>query len=189
MHCPSSMSRNTENWFEHNKATVPGVPRVDSQFNTTGDWEYPGNPPPDFHPQDSSCRTAEIRLAGACTCSMATALLQRFPCWTSKDCKIVYLHQTSQWEAWNHSGFAPFPSHQSRIMSRCQGGIDTQKHTQTKELLRVNKRQASTHTLCAMGQKDGGITAYLPVAAFEDLKTLKVWSPALTSPKAILQFC
>lgn len=125
---------------------------------------YPGNPPPDFHPQDSSCKTAEIRLAGAWTCSVATALLQTFPCQTSKDCKIIYLHQTSQWEAWSHSGCAlshltNAEQHNHAEMS----GRDWHTHTHGDHRATWGeRRQASTHTLCAVGlhtviKKDGGL--------------------------------
>lgn len=172
LHCHSSMSRNnTENWFEHNKATVTGMTRADSQYNTTA---YPGNPPPDYQPQDSSCKTAEIRLVGAWTCSMATALFVEISLLNLKGLQIIYLCHTSQWEAWSHSGFAPFPSHQSRTTHHAEmSGRDW--HTQTHRDHRATRGQQEagqhTDTLCsgvAHSHKERWeIATHLPGAAFE----------------------
>lgn len=201
LHCFSSMSRNnTENWFEHNKATFTcSMTRVDSQCNTTGDCVYPGNPPPDFHPQDSSCKIAEIRLAGAWgehavwpqpSCRGFPAESQR----TARSFISTKLHS----ERSEVTLVLP-PSHltkaEQHTMLRCQGWTDTHKHTQTTELFGVNSRQASTHTLCAVGiahsdKERGGDCC---TVASSCLWRLSDWSaeqsPALTSPKAILQFC
>lgn len=194
LHCFSSMSRNnTENWFEHNKATLTcSMTRVDSQCNTTGDC-VPRQPAPRLPPsglilQNSwgqTCRSLRW------TCSVATALLQRFPCWISKDCKIIYLHQTSQWKVWSHSGFAPFPSHQSRATHHAEmSGMDWHTHTHSDHRA-IWGEQASTHTLCAVGiahsDKDWCTVASSCLWRLSDWSAEQ--SPALTSPKAILQFC
>lgn len=160
LHCLSSMSRNnTENWFEHNKATVTGMTRVDSQCNTTGDCACPGNLPPDFHPQDSSCKTAEIRLAGAWTFNMATALLQRFPWWRSFTCTKLHSERPEV------TLVLP-PLHLSKAeqhtMLRCQEGTDTHKHWRPQSCLgwtggrppHTYLVQRGLHTVI---KKDGGL--------------------------------
>lgn len=173
--------------------------RVDSQCNTTGDC-VPRQPAPRLPPSglilqnswDQTCRSLRW------TCSVATALLQRFPCWISKVCQDHLSPPNFTVKGLKSLWFCPLPISLKQSNTPCWDARDGLTHTNTLRpqsyLGWTAGRPAYTHFvqwgLHTVIKKEGG--DYCTVAS-SCLWRLSDWSaeqsPALTSPKAILQFC